>query len=668
MKNKHSTSGVVLLAVGFLWLAGCFAVGCTDSGSKEEPFPFPGDGTSAGGEASIDACVRDEDCPTNAPVCHPAEGCVQCASDDHCEAEFRCVDFECDPIPRCESGTDCSDPNFSLCDAETSGCVQCLTHSDCGASARCNVGHLCEPASPCETTAQCETGTVCDRKQGYCVDCLSDGDCGSGRVCSDNACILACTKNEHCEGNLALCDTARGHCVQCLGSEDCDENQFCSGGLCQSDTCTPGESTCSEELNAVISCPADGSSKTSLLCATGTTCQQGEERASCRTWTCAPGSVGCDGDSNKLTTCDESGLNFSSVVDCTESGGRCENAACVDTVCEAGENFCKNGSSYLCNGLGTAFTLAQSCAYSYHCEEESGLCVIDVCSENQKSCDGNTLRTCNGTGSGYLDADVDCGEAGAVCISGACKPVICDFETRCNGNSIENCTSAGTVIGTSTCSASRHCKVQDGTATCANDVCSEGNTTCFNGKFGTCNSDGSAWIDYEECTGNKLDCTVATGCIAQVAADFGLTLYAKDENFFLNGYLATADETLVSFDQYLRPNSTLAEITYAVYEADSKTGSYTLVATQAVLAGSTSTGWYKSPNLNVSLTADKYYLIGAHVTDVYYAYYSSGFFSNTTGSLTPQGFHYFYDPAPFQDPYSPSLTASYQFSQRLYFQ
>jgi len=615
--------------------------------------PFLAVMLSACGKSAQDTPASDEDadaicgdsgtCNRETPLCDREEGCVECQFDSDCSEDERCATFVCESKNDCEGAADCEDTGFPVCGPQGE-CLECVIHDDCEADERCDTDHHCSGVENCSTSTDCKGDDVCDRHAGYCVSCVVDGDCGEGDVCSNHECISACVGNEGCGAEREYCDSALGHCAECLTDEHCAEEYYCAQGTCVLDACEVDAQSCSAETNSIVSCRRNGSGTSELPCPTGTTCFEGVSSVTCEAWLCNPEDISCDDSGNVLRTCALDGLTLETEVDCRESGGRCENSACVDTVCQAGSTFCKEGSSMHCNSLGTAFTTAAVCGVGSYCEESSGLCEVNVCSPNSATCDGSVVKTCRADGSGFLVGETDCAASGEACFRGECRAIVCDYDSRCNGTNREICAGSGTYLSSIACSSLTHCVDGEGTAGCVSDVCTQGTTSCNGSSFETCNADGSAVLARVDCAAQSLLCDSTTGCRAQT----GSTSYSSSSDYYVhaNHYAATSTVTLTSISQYANTYSSTA-MHWVVYESDTETGTYTRILDVTSNALSTSTVWHVSPALNVTLEAGKFYMIGVHIFNVDYAYYGT-MASGTTGPLTPGGRTAFYDYSPIE--------------------
>lgn len=389
------------------------AVGACGGGPGEStPFPNP-----------TDACEKNEDCNEDAPICDPLRGCVECQFDRDCEAAERCHDRACVPLKECDSSKECTSAQ-PICDVAARHCVACLRDEDCGKGARCS-NEACEEVDPCVNSRDCPEGNVCDVPRGYCVECVTNSDCGEEELCVESTCKAKCASDKECVAQGLLCHREEAYCVECLRDADCPDAYYCGGGKCLEDVCPAGDAVCRDTVttsDTVRTCLPNGSGYMDVGCSLSATCLQQGTSARCEPWICYPGSAEC-ADTAVLSVCSADGLSKSS-LDCVAMGGVCDPfwSQCVDVVCTPNEYRCEGDASFVCDPLGTALTLAESCPTTSYCEKDTGKCEPDTCAPGTKVCEGNTVRTCAEDGSRF--ADEDC-EDEAICHEGACRPRIC---------------------------------------------------------------------------------------------------------------------------------------------------------------------------------------------------------------------------------------------------
>lgn len=460
------------------------------------------------------ACAADADCRGSAPICDPLRGCVACQFDTQCGDGQRCVDRSCEAFVTCTEEADCAGTETPACDLATGICEECLLDADCGADRRC-VRKQCEAATACTNSRDCGADRVCDRATGWCVECVADADCGAESACVENACVARCSSDKECVAAGLLCNVAGGFCVECVAHADCPASYHCSAGACEIDACQSGQGRCDAVRNAALQCNEQGSDYLPVLCPTGSSCEEKDGSASCAPWTCEPLSASCSEDGSTLRVCAENGLGFSEEVDCTDNGGTCQGASCVDVVCEPNTKTCSGSSVTLCNTNGTSFTVTQTCSPSQHCDSESATCQLDVCSQGLFVCDGNVARRCNADGSGFESGGTNCSATGDVCHAGQCLPQICTPGSRhCYNGSVYSCLNNGTSRSLySTCYSSYYCAESGTTATCLPRVCTPGQAYCNGEVAGTCNALGSGAVE-----GTTTDCAALGGQACHLGA------------------------------------------------------------------------------------------------------------------------------------------------------
>ncbi len=501
-----------------LFAAGAVPLACNGDGGASGPQSAT---TSAAEDCSSsscdDLCKTDVDCVAeDKPVCDGFAGCVECVLDDHCSEGEQCEDHACVTPQACSSVEDCTEEHAPVCNFVLGQCVECVLGVDCGDSHICNQGS-CEEVKSCINSLDCDTGTVCDRDLGYCSECVSDTDCEETHTCVAHECISRCDSDKDCTAAGELCNGEVGYCVECVENIDCPELYHCAEGSCNVDVCIAGESSCNEGLNSREVCDPFGSQTYVDPCSDASTCVEDGKVAICAPWTCPPGTAACDVDGTSLVTCDEDGLGATVTTDCSESGGICENNACVEVVCDAGKRFCSGATVMQCSDSGTSFTSVDVCSAGYFCDAESQGCSPNVCAPNTTLCKGNVVRTCKADGSGYLKEDVDCEGSDQVCSSGSCHDKICERGTDyCKSGDAYRCVDNGareTLIDSCN-DTSEYCEG----GLCKPNVCIPGQAACDGEVTGICRDDGSG-IDSSEGTDcSKLTDKVCWGgaCLDQV--------------------------------------------------------------------------------------------------------------------------------------------------------
>ncbi len=488
--NSLFLRALFILPIAFFVPLACG--GGEDEPSGNDP---PGDGTPNDGP-----CETNDDCTgAAAPYCDGFTGCVECVLDDHCADGQDCEDHTCITPQACSTSPDCTEADRPVCNYVLGECAECVIGSDCGDSHICNQG-TCETVTGCVNSLDCAEGTVCDRELAYCVECIADGDCLETETCVNNACIPRCDSDKDCTAAGELCNGEAGYCVECVENVDCPELYHCDQGSCNVDICIAGESTCDDVLNGRHICETDGASTYLSECIYGTTCTENGNYAQCTPWVCQPGTANCSSDGTTLEICGADGLGSMAEGDCTAAGGICENAACVQVVCEAGLRFCDGSTVMQCSDSGTSFTSINVCPAGQHCDEAAQGCTLNVCSPSTNSCDGNVVKTCNETGSAFVDTETDCEDDGKVCFQGACVAKVCEPPDRlCSNDDAYSCVDNGSRIQLfDNCnSTTEYC--EDGE--CKARACTPGQPACDGEVAGTCDA-----------LGKSIDTSAGTDC------------------------------------------------------------------------------------------------------------------------------------------------------------
>jgi hypothetical protein len=317
--------------------------------------------------------------------------------------------------------------NRSICSAPSGECVDCLTVADCGSNEEC-IDNECRSIAQCSTSQDCPLGLVCNPSTDRCVQCIGSGDCTAGEVCAQNVCRTLCTADAHCSLFGLVCDRSNGYCVSCVDNSDCPALRNCQGGTCVRDICVEGSGTC--ESGGPSTCTAGGSMFTTpTVCSAQQTCTVDRTGARCQPWNCLPNTEGCALTSEQLVTCAANGIDFDVVDDCAAVNQLCIGSTggmCADAICEPNENFCMGNTVQLCNSLGTAGTLVQTCATNQFCNPATATCQAQLCTPNMPACDMNFFTTCNATGDDYTGTGTDCTMLGQFCTPTGCATSMVD--------------------------------------------------------------------------------------------------------------------------------------------------------------------------------------------------------------------------------------------------
>jgi hypothetical protein len=157
-------------------------------------------------------------------------------------------------------------------------------------AALCDSDEVCDRGScvpKCGAEARCPANRVCDER-GACVepDCI-DLECAGLEVCSEGACIGACS-GVVCPHHQTCRD---GACVDPCAGVECGAGSSCVDGACTGCACAncSNAQTCHE--NACVDAGCD-----SQTCAQGTHCEQGACVDDCAGVACPLGQVCADGE------------------------------------------------------------------------------------------------------------------------------------------------------------------------------------------------------------------------------------------------------------------------------------------------------------------------------------------------------------------------------------
>lgn len=228
---------------------------------------------------------------------------------------------------------DLDDPDVAL-DITPGGCE---VASDCPNPLDLCIKRTCQAQIPCVSDKQCsDFGYVCDAQAGACVLCLTDDDCSGEQTCKAQTCVDpsgTCASSKECPSGQ-VCDKQAGVCVGCLQDSECDPLQYCVETVCKPDLCHASETACADSQTRKA-CTANGSGWTSEACATGTLCLDGK----CEELLCSPGSKACGEDVNAVVTCNATGTSWVEPADCPEKS-TCKEGACQPHVCTPSQQKC----------------------------------------------------------------------------------------------------------------------------------------------------------------------------------------------------------------------------------------------------------------------------------------------------------------------------------------
>jgi hypothetical protein len=326
-----------------------------------------------------------------------------------CSGDGQCAGKQTDagvPLTRCDS---------------VGRCVQCLSNTDCGQD-YCDVGSGFCLKNCVANPSVCTAEQVCNAQTGGCVGCLTSNDCHNPSLphCGvagaiANRCVQ-CASSSDCPMSSAGCNSMSGSCGSCSSSADCSTGLSCNSGVCN---CSPGDGGCGG--NAPECLPGVGGG-------TGFAC-------GCNTSTQCPSGDVCDtlhfGNGGCVTACTSQGCEQTPpAIYCAPSGlcASClDDAACADAgiggeslpYC-AGAGFCgacKNDSQ--CQGANLP-----------HCYDYLATCVqctdFSQCPTNEPGCDSRSHQcfSCHLSTDCDQDGGFSCDSVThlcrASCLSGPC--------------------------------------------------------------------------------------------------------------------------------------------------------------------------------------------------------------------------------------------------------
>ena len=204
-------------------------------------------------------CQSDTECPAERPICFGMEGeepgqrrgrCGDCASDNECYGQARCIPFE---------GVSGDDASAGLCqlDGNCEGSLECSPSSTrvirgpqseiCLDRRTSDRDPICERAFNCQEGDQCPEGLRC-LESGQCAstplneECDENIECGFGQVCRDDKLCGPCETDSDCGNAAQVCRT--GQCAEVPGA--CQQDSDCIGARrCVLNECTSNE--CDED-------------------------------------------------------------------------------------------------------------------------------------------------------------------------------------------------------------------------------------------------------------------------------------------------------------------------------------------------------------------------------------------------------------------------------------
>jgi hypothetical protein len=191
----------------------------------------------------------------------------------------------------------------------------------------------------------------------------------------------------------------------------------------------------------------------------------------------------------------------------------CDEMACLDDVCEAGDKKCEGTDGLVCGADGGGFVIDVTCTGTEYCED--GLCYEQICSPGEAYCDGNTAVQCGPEGKEWLPG-IDCGENEENCFDGQCIDSACipDAVFCTDGTTVAMCNSEGTEFTSESCPDQNYCKA----GACLPWLCTPGELLCQGNVSTMCEENGAGPVPGgEDCLESGLLCIagLCTKCYPQ---------------------------------------------------------------------------------------------------------------------------------------------------------
>jgi hypothetical protein len=236
------------------------------------------------------------------------------------------------------------------------------------------------------------------------------------------------------------------------------------------------------------------------------------------------------------------------------------------------------------------------------------------------------VSTCNQDGSGALPGNAadDCADAGQVCQDGKCTAKVCEPNTDfCASGNIQHCSASGAGFTLAQyCLSETYCQdLSGGGAQCRDKLCVTGATGCLGEDYGTCSSDGvTLAAGFDDCDGAGEVCSLK-GCAASAVDDLGGT---SDVQSLSTGTVAfdrihvRTSRKLVEMAAYLSLPSTRT-LRWTVYSG----GYYDWALIHDQMTTGDGAEVHSSGAMDLTLSADKDYLVGVSVTGGSFASYNS---------------------------------------------
>lgn len=444
-------------------------------------------------------CHNENHCPAGM-TCQLGKCRPQCASNQDCAANERCIDHHCSL--RCFNDQECS--NGEIC--QNNQCqAGCRVDNDCPYKESCVLNRckdMCDTPMSCGTNALCSMVAhqpICSCPSGFHGDpriacsrslrmCLSSIDCPENSICLDGRCKPSCLADKNCAiGEKCFND----HCVAlCRQDSECQAHEICNANRCQTGCRTnqncAGHLVCTR--NQCIN-PCEGSA----ACGPNAICSVVNHRISC---TCPLNFVGRP---SANVGCMRESIACLSNADCHSSGLICTNNRCrqdcnANKDCAVDER-CVNNRCHI------------QCTKDRECPT-SEICLQNVCNVGCRS-------------------DSDCSST-ETCINNFCMDP-CASSTACGTNAL--------------CQVYNHekvCSCNDGTIGNPFVECTRKFTQCdqrfSSSSVSTCESGQICHSSYcfEQCYSDK-DCLNNEKCLSNICSTI-----CSNHNSCPNGFVCEA--------------------------------------------------------------------------------------------------------------------------------
>lgn len=394
-------------SLGALALSGCSKHGSapplSDGGSCSDGSCDAAPCSGASCDGSVVNCAEDTQCPAGTYCDSTQHAClVGCRVDDDClvPPSDASVDAAM-PGTSVDGGADAPDAGASTpkpwCEPQSHACVECVSDDHCDAGMVCR-GYRC--VTGCTDEHGCADGQTCC--QGACLDLESDRrNCGACGVacpgisqCCDGLCHDVYSDSRHC-----------GTCgVSCPGLDHASSK--CSDGDCIIDRCAPGYFDCNGKASDGCEVSLQDNQKNCGMCGKACLGSVVHGNSTCAAGgcvlTCEGGFADCDDDpsdgceantqSDKMN-CGGCGIVCAQVPNAIVG---CQSGQCVITGCASG-NYADCDHNYF-NG----------CEVDLRSDEQHcGSCATKCpgAANSTPVCANRTCSTTQGCRDGFADCD-----------------------------------------------------------------------------------------------------------------------------------------------------------------------------------------------------------------------------------------------------------------------